>query len=152
MLHSGRTHFDVCIQSYNNNYLTLFYNLIAYMSGQNSLWPDFLSGQNVINRMSFPPLPFVDRPYFRNVLSKFTCCSTKITSIAHFSSSLSCCFFPSSRALILTPFFSERLKTVLPGLWIYRIFKAFLDYGGISPCAAVSIDFSSHTCDLLFYA
>ena len=27
---------------------------------------------------------------------------------------------------------------------ILRIFKAFLDYGGISPCAAVSTDFSSH--------
>ena len=32
---------------------------------------------------------------------------------------------------------------------ILRIFKAFLDYGGISPCAAVSTDFSSHARDLL---
>ena len=33
---------------------------------------------------------------------------------------------------------------------ILRIFKAFLDYGGISPCAAVSTDFSSHARALLF--
>ena len=33
---------------------------------------------------------------------------------------------------------------------ILRIFKAFLDYGGISPCAVVSTDFSSHACALLF--
>ena len=35
---------------------------------------------------------------------------------------------------------------------ILRIFKAFLDYGGISLCAAVSTDFSSHARDLLFNA